>query len=82
MSYFLQLWPHLKYGLGVNAPPLEDLLGVEEREGDRLLGEGEKPDRPRKYSLFRPLLPMLPQMGKKVSMPNVAITVMPSVCAQ
>ncbi len=35
VSYRSQLWPKLSYGLGTNASPLEDLLTVEDEEGDR-----------------------------------------------
>ncbi len=37
VSYFNQLWPRLRYGLGVNASPLEEIVDLEERHG---------PDRP------------------------------------
>ena len=47
VSYFHQLWARLKYGLGCNVSPVDDLLQQEEKEGGTL------------RRLYRKMLPLL-----------------------
>ena len=64
VSYRSQLWPKLSYGLGTNASPLEDLLTVEDEEGDRPERKDDDPKlKRRKLSLRAIYRGMLAHLG-------------------
>ena len=68
VSYHLQLWPSLRFGLGTNSSPAEDLQGIEDSQGQTrpLLPPTEPPDKkaPKvKYTLRAIYRKMLPYLG-------------------
>ena len=64
VSYRSQLWPKLNYGLGTNMSPVEDLLAIEDTEGDRPAREDDNPKvQRRKLSLRAIYREMLASLG-------------------